>query len=60
MTGLGRQQPIRDGAARIDNRPPETMAPEHRALVLEGLEAVRTGDVATEAELEAFFVRYRL
>ena len=60
MLGLGRQQPLHNAGTRTDNRLPEVMAPNHRALVLEGLEAVRNGDIATEAEVESFFARYRV
>ena len=60
MLGLGPQPLLHDADTRMDNRSPEVMAPNHRALVLEGMEAVRNGDIATEAEVEAFFARYRV
>ena len=59
MTRVGLTKDPRRPAGAVDGQLPEAMAPEHRALVLQGLEAVRRGDVLTEAEAEAFFARYR-
>ena len=58
MTGLGRQSPPRDGV-HDDSPPPDVLSPEHRAMVLRGLEQARNGEFATEAEVRATFARFR-
>jgi hypothetical protein len=44
--------------ARVDNRPPETIPPEHREAVQEGVDQADRGEFATDAEMKAVFRRF--
>lgn len=59
MPGLGRQLPLRDAGVRADSPSPDVLSPEHREMVLRGLEQARNGEFATEEEVRATFARFR-
>jgi hypothetical protein len=44
--------------ARVDNRPPEAIPPEHREAVQEGIDQADRGEFATDAEMKAVFRRF--
>ena len=61
MTRLPSRTAVRGASApspRVDNRPPETIAPEHRDAVLEGIAQADRGEFVTDAEMKATLRRF--
>lgn len=44
-------------ALRHDDAPPEPLDPDHRGAVLDGLDEVRRGEFASDADLAAIYRR---
>ena len=49
--------PASPSSKRRDDRPPERLDPAHREAVLEGLDQMRHGEIASDEEIAAIYRR---
>jgi len=51
--------PSQHGSRYVDDRPPEAIDPANRDVVLQGLDDLRRGEIASDEEVRAAFARFR-